>query len=250
MPEANIVYLSEVDSTNRYAVNHFHELADGAAVAAEYQTAGRGRFNRRWISPPDQNAYVSFVIKDFPYDLQKASWVGSLAVLDALAQTAPEISAWLKWPNDVYCGARKIAGLLCEGVPGIDGFAGMVIGIGVNINMPAALIEKIDQPATSVLFETGKKQEVRAFVAVLAACLEQRYRCIVDDLEAVYLEWKRRNFVLGRKIELVTGLENETVTGRVSDIGRDGRLIIDTADGCRSFFSGDVKISKESLFSE
>ncbi len=249
MSDANIIYLSEVDSTNRYAVNHFNELADGTLVAAEFQTAGRGRFERRWISPPDQNAYVSFVVKDFPYELHKASWIGSLAVLDVFARDIPDLNAWLKWPNDVYCGNRKISGMLCEGVPGNNVFSGIVIGIGVNINMTAAIIEKIDQPATSVLYETGRQYDVRTFVAALAECLSRRYRQSLDDLESVYQEWKGRNFIVGRQIELLTGLENETVIGRVLDIGRDGELIVETADGPRHFFSGDVRIDKKSLFS-
>ena len=245
----HIINLTEVDSTNRYAGTHFPELTTGTLIAAEYQTAGKGRYDRRWLSPPDQNAYVSFVIKDCPYELHKASWIGSLATLDALQREYPDLAPWLKWPNDIYCGERKIAGILCEGIPGNGKLTGIVIGIGVNINLPPALIEKIDQPATSVLYETGRKHEVQSFVRTLAECLAARYDASCRDLLQTYAEWKKRNRIVGREVELVPAADGETVIrGVVSDLGRDGELIFVTSEGTHLYFSGDVRIRRESLF--
>jgi len=248
MTKFPMIYLEEIDSTNRYAADNFAALADAALVVAGSQTAGRGRFNRRWVSPPNENVYASFAVKNFPHPIHKASWIGSLAVLDAFAVLFPDLSVWLKWPNDIYCGERKIAGLLCEGVAGRQGFDGAVIGIGVNINMPAEATEAIDQPATSVLRETGTAADLNSFIATLHECLIRRYIDGIVALNSLYEEWKKRNFILGRRIELVAGADQQVISGKVVDIGGDGELLFDTGTAILKFFSCDVKISKNSLF--
>ena len=244
----DIIWLEEIDSTNRYAMDNFAALSDGTMVAAGTQTAGRGRLARRWVSPPRQNAYVSYVIKEFPGPAHQASWIGSLAVLDALRECAPSIRCWLKWPNDVYCGHRKISGILCEGHCSGGCVDGIIIGIGVNINMPPRLLAEIDQPATSVLAETGQVLNLEKFLLLLAKGLRRRYISGSACIDGLYREWKAANAILGREIEVVTDRENAKISGHVIDFGVDGELILKSNGELLKFFSGDVKIQKDSLF--
>ncbi len=242
----NIIWLDEIDSTNRYAADRFENLPDATLVIAGRQTAGRGRHQRVWISPPNENIYASFVVKNFPYPIHKSSWIGSLAVLDTFAEIVPELDVWLKWPNDVYCKERKIAGLLCEGIHGTP--PGAVIGIGVNINMQPEVLDRIDQPATSVLRETGKKLILKNFIKSLAKHLCRRYISGSIHIEGIYNEWKSKNFILNRPVEISTGRKGEVLKGKVVDIGEDGDLYFNTGEKVVRLFSGDVRINRNSLF--
>lgn len=243
----SIVWLDEIDSTNKYALERFEELQDGALVCAMSQTAGRGRHQRVWQSPPGENVYASFVVKNFPDPIHRASWIGSLAVLDTFAELLPELEVWLKWPNDVYCGERKIAGLLCEGYAR-GGCRGVVIGMGVNINMPAEALDRIDQPATSVLRETGHELNLKKFIKLLDKHLLTRYITASNSIDRVYQEWKAGNKILGRTIEIVDDRDGGILQGKVLDIGFDGELYFDLGQETVRLYSGDVRIKKDSLF--
>lgn len=242
-----MIWLEEVDSTNRYALDNFSHLNDGVLIAAGTQTAGRGRLARRWISPPGQNAYVSYVVKNFSAPPHQASWIGSMAVLDTLHECVPALPVWLKWPNDVYCGHRKIAGILCEGHCAVGVIDGIVIGIGINVNMSKSLLDEIDQPATSILAETGQQLNLEKFLLALAKRLRQRYIAGSACIDILYQEWKAANALLGQEIEVVADRETRIIRGEVVDFGVDGELIMKSGDERLSFFSGDVRIKKDSL---
>lgn len=243
-----MIWLEEVDSTNRYALEHFTTISDGVMVAAATQTAGRGRHARRWISPPRQNAYVSYIVKNFPGLPHQTSWIGSMAVLDALRECVPDMRVWLKWPNDAYCGHAKIAGVLCESHATAGGLDGIVIGIGVNLNMPIATLSTIDQPATSVLKETGKPLNLEKFLLVLAKSLRRRYITGSACIDALYHEWRECNAIIGREIEVSSGHDGKTIRGKVIDLGTDGEIQLQVGDEVMRFFSGDIRIKKDSLF--
>jgi len=243
-----MIWLEEVDSTINYSLTNFNAIADGVMVAAGTQTAGRGRQARRWVSPPHQNAYVAFVVKQFPGLPHQTSWIGSLAVLDALRECAPDLRVWLKWPNDAYCGHCKIAGILCETHSNGGRIDGIVIGIGVNLNMRTELLADIDQPATSVLRETGKPVNLEKFLLVLAKSLRRRYISGSACIDALYREWRECNALIGREIEISIDHNREAIRGRVVDLGPDGELQLQTGDRIMKFYSGDIHIKKDSMF--
>ena len=108
-----LLELDRVDSTNTYAKNRFDDLADGTLVCAGMQTAGRGRLGRPWVSPAGTNIYASLVIKRFS-DPFYATGTVSLAALKLLQENHPAGDFFIKWPNDLYAGYRKIAGILSE----------------------------------------------------------------------------------------------------------------------------------------
>lgn len=105
-----ILHFAEIDSTNTYARDHFNDLPDALLVTASFQTAGRGRLGRKWISPPDTNVMATFVMKHVG-DAFLATCVASLAVLETLRNAAPGLDFFVKWPNDVYAEDAKIAGI-------------------------------------------------------------------------------------------------------------------------------------------
>jgi BirA family biotin operon repressor/biotin-[acetyl-CoA-carboxylase] ligase len=239
----NIIWLPEVDSTNKYALENFEELDNETLILAESQTSGRGRLGRKWISPPNENVYASFLIKNINFPPYCASWIGSLATLRAMRSEFPELDLWLKWPNDVYCGMKKISGMLCETkTDNSNKICGLVIGIGINLNMPKETLDAIDRPATSVYSETGEKVNCKKFVNSLGIALEQLYSiCFSDSPTTLFKDWKEENILLGKTVEVATG-SGEIIRGNVEDFGPQGELILRVADKTMTLFSGDISI--------
>lgn len=242
-PNRPFVWLTTVDSTNRHARAEFANLADGTLVVADLQTAGRGRRGRPWQSPPGCNLYATLVLKHWPHPPGQATWFVALATLDQLRATAPKLDLWLKWPNDILCGDKKLCGILCETMAMPGAVPGILAGIGVNLNMSPAMLATIDRPATSLLAETGCKTEVKAFAVALGERLLDRYRAAdLADPEPVFQRWRSENRVIGQTVHLLADNGRET-TGIVADLDRDGALLLIDEQGCRrSFHSGEVSL--------
>ncbi|OGV55656.1 MAG: biotin--[acetyl-CoA-carboxylase] ligase [Lentisphaerae bacterium GWF2_44_16] len=237
-----IIELNEVDSTNRYALDNFSVLADFSLIIAKKQTMGRGRRGKSWVSPAGLNLYASFVIKDRNFGGAAASWAASLAALSALRRTAQDISFRLKWPNDVYCRGKKIAGILCETKSNNGNiFAGIVMGIGVNLNMPPEDLVQIDKPATSLLAETGKSIDIRTFAAVLGnELIRYRDTIVINGIKPLYEEWKNENFIIGKNVH-VSG-DSIDADGTVIDIDGNGALILKSKEEILTLHSGDITL--------
>ena len=236
---ANIQILDSVDSTNSYALRNFDSLPDGSLTIARSQSAGRGRKDRNWASPPDVNAYVSLTLKGFSFLASQASWVGSLAALDALRAEAPNLDFKVKWPNDILCGGAKIAGILCEAKSG-----GIVIGIGVNLNMTRAELDKLGRPATSLLAETGKHVEDAVSFAI-----EMGEKAMIvyenakkDGIETLYSRWSRETGLAGARVKALMD-DGRSFSGTVQALLADGSLAIRRDDGqLLHFASGEISL--------
>jgi len=237
-----IIRLSEVDSTNRYAMKNFDALADGTLVAAEFQTAGKGRQDRTWVSPPRENIYATFVMKNIAPPVCNASIIASLGALKMLRDAAPGVKFWIKWPNDIYCGFKKIAGILCESrLP-----SGIIAGIGININMPQSTLDAIDQPATSLSVETGRKFDLPSAVTALAETLRGYYADYSKAPTQLFNLWKQENLLIGKQVEIVDDGQ-KILQGRIVDIGESGEIFFETGGKTLKLYSGDIRIRKESL---
>ena len=238
-----ILHLTTVDSTNTYALSHFPEVADEVLVSAREQTSGRGRQGRKWVAPPGCNLTVSFAMSRVS-DGFHAGVVAGLAVVDLVREAVPEASPYLKWPNDVYVGDAKLAGILCEGKLAHGRLAGVVAGIGLNVNLSAAEVSLIDQRATSLkILSEGKDFSIAETAERLAFYLERWYIRYDCDRGSVLAGWRGENRLLGRTIEVVDPAGN-VLSGRFSAIDGDGSMILETPEGERVFRCGDVKIAK------
>lgn len=155
------IYLDTIDSTQAYAKAHAASFAPDAitCICAEEQTQGRGRFQRTWISPPGVNLYVTFCFTLPARDISSLAQVMAHTVATVLKQLHPQI----KWPNDVLIKNKKVSGALCETVFEKDKVH-CFLGLGVNVNMAAEDLARIDQPATSLLVETGRTWDRKALL--------------------------------------------------------------------------------------
>ena len=148
------------------------DAREGAVVAADEQTAGRGRLGRRWHAPPGEGLLFSLSLRpDAPADrLPELTPLAARAVADAIREMTGR-EADVKFPNDVLLAGRKVAGILGEARDGR-----VVLGVGVNVNVPpGALPGAVDTPATSLLVETGLPTDRGALLAEVLDAFERRY---------------------------------------------------------------------------
>jgi BirA family transcriptional regulator, biotin operon repressor / biotin---[acetyl-CoA-carboxylase] ligase len=148
------------------------EAPEGALVATDEQTAGRGRLGRRWLAPAGTSLLCSLQLRPaVPSErLPELTVVASRACAEAIASLT-RLEPEVKFPNDVLIEGRKVAGILAEAREGR-----VVLGIGVNVNLPGEqLPQEVDRPATSLLVESGRELDRAELLAELLERLERRY---------------------------------------------------------------------------
>lgn len=148
------------------------DAAEGALVAAEEQTEGRGRLGRRWLAPYGTSLLCSLQLRpDVPGErLPELTGVAAQVVAETLAALSG-LEPELKFPNDVLLAGRKVAGVLAEAREGR-----VVLGIGINVNVGEdQLPREVDWPATSLLAETGHELDRAELLVELLERLERRY---------------------------------------------------------------------------
>lgn len=153
----NILNFEELDSTSVWARKNLKDLENFTLISAEIQSRGHGQFERKWFSSRENggNLYISIVLKpeniEFLNELTRfTSYIG--------AKTIEEygIDAKFKFPNDILIDGKKIAGILAESVFIGNEFKGVIVGVGINLNLTPDEAKNIDIPATSIFIETNK----------------------------------------------------------------------------------------------
>lgn len=234
----SLVYLDRVSSTMDIA----HSKASSSTnrrlvILAEEQTAGRGRFNRDWISPKYQNLYLSILMPGGENIMRYMSIAACLATSRAI-ECLTSLKVDINWPNDLTVAGKKLAGILVEQVHSSDNLSYGVIGIGININMDATLYPEIAQIATSIRQETGDPLSRELVLIELLKMVEEQETNIRANQSPV-LEWKRRLVTLGQRITLTEA--QATHTGKAVDVDEVGNLVMELDD--KSYItlaSGDV----------
>ncbi|MCW8908484.1 MAG: bifunctional biotin--[acetyl-CoA-carboxylase] ligase/biotin operon repressor BirA [Sedimenticola sp.] len=218
-------------------------LSCGHACLAERQTAGRGRRGRHWVSPFAGSVYLSLYWRYSlsPAELSGVSLAAGLAVVRALEQLGiPGVG--LKWPNDVLHEQRKLAGLLLEVSGEQSGPSRVVLGLGLNVSLPASEAHSIDQPWVDLDSLPGGRDVSRNH---LVAVLLDNLVAILSDFESgglVHLvdEWRRHDLYDGQRIRLQMG--ERKVEGIHRGIDPSGALLLETADGIHAHHGGEVSL--------
>lgn len=236
-------YFAEVGSTNDEARRLAETGApEGALVAAEAQTAGKGRAGRRWLTPPGAALAFSLVLRPAltPAHAARLTMLAGLAVAEAVEAVVTRPVA-LKWPNDVLVEGAKAGGILVEsGLTG-DRLEYAVVGIGLNVSA-APPPEAVDFPAAALQAAgaplVGRWQLLRGILARL----EAHYPLLTSpDVETLPGLWSARLAWLGENVA-ARGAGEEMV-GRAEGVDLDGALIIRLANGeARHVRAGDVRL--------
>lgn len=163
------IHFEEIDSTNSWAKNHLSTFAKDKLIiiSAEKQNAGYGQKKRLWISPKGEGLWVTFCF----YAEEADSFVITRMMADSLVLLLAEegVEGQIKWPNDILVKGKKIAGILTEVA---DGF--IIIGVGLNVNMPHSTFIKVEQPITSLLALTNKVFSTESILISLVKIFNKR----------------------------------------------------------------------------
>lgn len=233
--------LDAVDSTNTWLMQA--HLRFPALCLAEQQTAGRGRRGRAWVSPYGANLYLSlgWQFEALPPGFTALAMVAAIAVVQALQQLGVDGAA-IKWPNDLYAGGKKLGGILVDSQGESAARIRAVIGIGINVHMPHAATEKIDQPWTDLAALAAGRVLQRNLLAagIIMALLPTLDLFAARGFGAFAAAWRALDLVAGRSVELHQ--DAGVVSGTALGVDGDGALLLRTGNGTRRYVSGDLSL--------
>lgn len=234
---------SIIDSTNDYLMRRLpNQLVQGQVCLAEYQSAGRGRRGRQWISPFGSQIYLSmyWYLEQGLSAAMGLSLVTALAVSDAIKLHCG-VQVQLKWPNDIYLAGVKLAGILID----LEGQAlepsHSVIGIGLNLNMPEKSATEIDQRWTDLQSHSDNRIDRNELCTQLISCLWQRLAQHNEfGLSEMLDEWHRLDVYLNKRVKLITG---ERIThGICRGINNQGALLLEVDGQIKPVYGGEVSL--------
>jgi BirA family biotin operon repressor/biotin-[acetyl-CoA-carboxylase] ligase len=223
--------LPTVPSTNRYLEGlDTPSIREGYAVLADGQTEGRGRKGRPFFSPAREGVYLSVLLKPQmpPEDVQMITICAAVAVCRAL-DAACGVRGEVKWVNDIYCGGRKLCGILTEAF--VSAEAGVIdhVIVGVGINTGRVAPEVADR-ATSVQ-EINRARGIRnRLAAETLNQLEPVYHgCLRGDVKPILDAYTDRLFIVGREIDV--GPPESCYRAKVLGLDERGGLLVERGDG-------------------
>lgn len=236
-------------STNQVLLDRMREnqLAHGVVYLAEMQTAGRGRRGRDWQSPFARNIYLSLAWK-FEQGIaavEGLSLAVGVAVLRALS-TMGAAEVGLKWPNDLMVGEKKLGGVLVEIAGDVSGECHVIIGLGLNVNMPDSAATKIDQAWTD-LARIGAYRRGKISRSILVGEILRQLLPMVAEFEKTGFapmknEWEAANIHQGQQVNIVTVAE--TVSGIVLGVTGKGVLRMQVQGKEQLFVGGEVSVRR------
>ncbi len=223
-----IIYLPEVPSTMDTARQEAAGGAtEGVVIVAEEQTAGRGRFGRRWLSAPGTNLSFSVLLYPLKWSSARLSMAASVAVVRGIRQVCG-LSPTLKWPNDVLLGDRKVSGILVETAVQNGEVLHAVVGIGINVNSHP------EGDAFEGLRATSLADALGSLVS-----REELLQAVLVELGFIYLslngwaeakdEWQLALETLGRHVRVQWG--EQVDEGTAEGVDSEGNLLLQRADG-------------------
>jgi BirA family biotin operon repressor/biotin-[acetyl-CoA-carboxylase] ligase len=241
----NIIIHEKIESTNNLA----KELAkrgeiEGTVILAEEQTAGRGRMDRKWLSPPFENLLFSIILRPFlpVKNVFVLTMIMSVAVIDEI-RASVGLNPMIKWPNDIYMDNRKLGGILTEFSVKAERPEYVIMGLGLNVNWRPEKGEDILFPSTSIRKETGKRTDRNRLLTGFLKRFEGYYNEIISGrMDSLHKRWNDLSLVTGK--EVVVESQDGKIKGTALGIDRRGALILRISNGYEQrILSGDVSLT-------
>jgi BirA family transcriptional regulator, biotin operon repressor / biotin---[acetyl-CoA-carboxylase] ligase len=240
---------AETDSTNRQLIIGGGPQPGRLDVCvAEYQHAGRGRRGRRWTVPPGGGLCLSvgWRFAETPPELSALTLAVGVVVRRVLASTAA-VEIDLKWPNDLVVDGRKLGGILVELTAEAQGRCHVVVGVGINVAIPAAVLAELsDWPGGAVDLRratVGAAPPKTVLARELVVALGRLFAGYAATGFAPYRDdWRAADYLNGRRVGVGIGGE-DAIIGTAAGIADDGALLL-AVDGGRTtrVISGDVSV--------
>ena len=213
--------------------------AHGVVVAAEEQTAGRGRRGATWSSPPGAGLYFSYIVRPRPLGpgagtLSLLTLAAGVGVRDGIA-AASGLAADLKWPNDLIVGRRKLAGILAEGFAVGTAEQAVIVGVGVNLR-PAAYPPDVAARATSIEGELGRPVDRALLLEAIVDGLSNRLAALEQNPGDILQAWRAASpSAVGARVEWDGG------AGVTAGIDEAGALLVKTSTGVERIIAGALQ---------
>ena len=228
---STIYRIAQTESTNNYAATQLltNSLPDGAVIITDSQIDGRGQGLAKWESEPGENLTFSIVL--YPNFMEvgnqfELSKVISLGVFDFLSAFTTDVS--IKWPNDIYIGNGKVAGILIENSIRVNKISSSIIGIGLNINQQ---FFRGDAPNPVSLGQiTQETYDLDELLAQLCEKIDFRYRQLAEN-QILKIDTDYAAILYRRDLWAHYSDENGDFEGRILGVDQIGRLQIETRLG-------------------
>lgn len=236
-------FLKETDSTNIWAKTLARDGAPhGALAVTEFQSAGRGRFNRKWTASEGTSVMMTLVLRP-QFGPLYASMLTLIMGL-SVAQAAEKFGFLpsIKWPNDVVLSRKKICGILTEMSADVDKINFVVIGVGINVNTQS-FPEEVADKATSFYAESGQRFDRNQVVAAVMEAFEKNYEkfektCNLTELKEDY---ERLLANLNQPVRVLDS--HAPYEGICRGITGTGELLVETEDGIvKEVGAGEVSV--------
>jgi BirA family transcriptional regulator, biotin operon repressor / biotin---[acetyl-CoA-carboxylase] ligase len=235
-PWREVRVLAELASTNA-AVAAEADSKEGLVVVAEHQTAGRGRLDRAWVSPPRAGLTFSVLLHPHPVPEARWTWLPLLVGL-AMAEAVEDVSGVavrLKWPNDLLADDRKLGGILIER-------HGSAVVVGIGINVTTTDLELPGPQATSLLLAEAAVTDRETLLRAALRALADRYLSWQEragDSTLIADAYADRCATLGAHVRVALA-DGTDIEGTGARIDADGQLVVETASRAVTVTSGDV----------
>ncbi|MGI0073913.1 MAG: biotin--[acetyl-CoA-carboxylase] ligase [Nitrosotalea sp.] len=240
---SKIYYFETIDSTQDFALKltskHYE---NGSLIIAQKQTSGRGRLNRKWVSPKG-GIWFSILLKP-NFEIMQVSLFPMMTSL-ALAITIEKIlklKPKLKWPNDVMLNNKKVAGILVDASVESNQIDYIVIGVGINFKIEPKTIAKLinkERNEITTLVNQNENADPVLFLQVFLFELERLYnKLITNNIKEIKSEWKKRSSTLGKNVTIST--PSGQIKGKAVRLDDDGALVISQRGRIQRLLVGDV----------
>lgn len=230
--------LFAVDSSNNYVLKKSASIQGGKACIcfAEFQSDGRGRRGRQWVSPLGCNLYSSFL---WQFDegaavLEGLSLAVGVAVVRAIQSLGVE-GLSLKWPNDILLNGKKLGGVLLEMSGDPSGLCQVVVGIGINVGMPAD--QNIDQ-AWAALEPSISRARLASYLVEQVVPLLSSYA--VDGFSRYMQDWLALDAFFGQRVSVLSG--SRKTSGVARGVESNGALLLEVDGVQQSFYGGELSL--------
>ncbi len=236
----NFVYCEEINSTNAFLTKTKDYQQHGTVLLAEFQTEGKGRKNREWVSNREQNLTFSILLKnEIKADNISIINLGAALSVAQSLENLYQFKVDLKWPNDVLVDDKKIAGILAESSSKGSSIERLVIGFGINVNQ-ANFTGKFNIIPTSVRREFHNTVSREKLLSEVLNNFEEIFNQYTQNPEIILRDWKSRSKLIGEKIKITEG--EVMKFGLFEDIDEKGFMILKTEKGKEKIHFGDVSL--------
>lgn len=233
----------ELPSTNQYLLEQVPaDQAPGRVCLAEYQSAGRGRHGSHWLSPLGAGLYLSigWRVDGMAEPLTGLSLAAGVAAVRALQKCGIE-GITLKWPNDLVWQGRKLGGILLEVRGEITGSCLWVLGLGLNVRLPAGFRTAVDQPVIDL---AGLAADLPSRSELAAALINELVDCLSDyprtGFRPYISDWQRFDCMSGHQVALSTG--RHTIRGQMIGVDKGGALLLSVDGAIQRYASGELSL--------